>query len=203
MTKTNASAIGAIAGKAALDKRLLSETIAGIVSDKPETKYRSGKILMILSQENPERLYPKWDHFVNLLGSRNTFMKSIGIAIISHLTKVDSKDKFDKIFDKFYKLLNDESMITAANLVGLSGMIARAKPKLQNRITNRLLAIDSTDHSPECRNIIKGKAIQAFGEYFNEAKNKKKVIEFVKRELKNTRPATRKKAEKFLRKWQA
>jgi len=203
MGKIKNPAAQKIAKKAAKDKRLLSEVMVGITSDKPQIKYQSCNILMILSQENPKTLYPKWDHFVNLLKSENTFMKSIGIIIISHLTEVDAKSRFDKIFNKFYGLLNDESMITAANLAAVSGRIARAKPELQNKITNRLLGIDDTDHSPECKNIIKGKAIEAMGEYFEEAKNKKKIIEFVKGELKNTRTATRKKAEKFLRKWQA
>lgn len=158
---------------------------------------------MTLSEKNPGVLYSKWDRFVDLLDSENAFMKSIGIRILSNLARVDTKNNFDKIFDKFYGLLNDESMVTAANLVDHSGMIAKAKPKLQNRITSRLLGIDSTDHGPECKNILKGKAILSFREYFEEARNKKKIIEFVKKELKNTRLATKKKPEKFLKEWQS
>jgi hypothetical protein len=202
MTKTKASAAERMARKAAKDKRLLSEVISGISSDKPQIKYESGKMLIILSEENPGTLYPKWNHFVDLLSSKNTFMKSIGIRIVSNLTRVDTKNKFDKIFNRFYGLLNDDSMVTAANLVDHSGMIAQAKPRLQTKITNRLLGIDKTDHGSECKNIIKGKVILAFGEYFEEAKNKKKIIEFVKGQLRNRRPATRKKAQKFLEKWQ-
>jgi hypothetical protein len=201
MTKKQAAEIESMARKVIKDKRLLSEVMTGITSEKPQIKYKSGKILMILSQDSPEILYPKWDHFVDLLSSENTFMKAIGIRILSNLTRVDAKNKFDKIFNKFYAMLNDESMITAASIVGHSGMIARAKPKLQNSITNRLLGIDKTHHGSECRNIIKGKAILSFGEYFEEAKNKKKIIEFVTKELKNRRLATRKKADRFLKKW--
>jgi hypothetical protein len=199
MVKKKDAGIDSMVRKVAKDKRLLSEVLVGITSEKPQVKYKSGMILMILSEEHPEILYPKWDHFVALLGSENTFMKSIGIKILSNLTRVDAKNKFDKIFDRFYGLLNDESMITAANVVDHSGMIARSKPKLQGRITNKLLGIDKTHHGPECKNIIKGKAILSFGEYFEEAGNKKKMIEFARKELKNTRPATRKKAEKFLK----
>lgn len=190
-----------MAKKIVKDKKLLTEVMDGITSDKAQVKYKSGKALIILSKENPEIIYAKWDRLADLLHSKNTFMKSIGIAVISNLTRVDTKNKFDKIFNDFYKLLNDESMITAANLVGHSGMIAKAKPKLQNRITNRLLSIDKTHHSPECKSVIKGKAILSLSEYFEEAKGKKKIIEFVKKELKSNRPATRKKAEKFLKKW--
>jgi hypothetical protein len=203
MIKKKVAEAESIARKIAQDRRLLSGVIDGISSGRPQIKYKSGKILMILSEQNPEILYPKWSHFVKLLGSENTFMKSIGIRIISNLTRVDTKNKFDKIFDKFYGLLDDESMITAANLVDHSGVIAKAKPKFQNKITNKLLAIDKTHHGPECKNIIAGKAMSSLSQYFEEARNKKKIIEFAKRQLKNTRPATRKKAERFLKKWQA
>jgi hypothetical protein len=183
------------------DKKLLDEVINGTTTDKSQIKYKCGKALMILSKENPKIIYPKWDEFVKLLKSENTFMKSIGITIIANLTRVDTKNKFDKIFNRYYGLLDDDSMITASNIAGLSGVIAQAKPKLQTKITNRLMNIDKTDHSLECRNIIKGKVILSFDEYFEETKNKKKIMEFVKGELKNSRPATKKKAEKFVKKW--
>jgi hypothetical protein len=193
--------VESIAKKASKDKKLLIEVVKGLTSDKPPIKYKCGKALMILSKENPKVIYPKWDDFIKLLKSDNTFMKSIGINIIANLTRVDTKNKFDKIFDRFYRLLDDESMITASNIAGLSGVIALAKPKLQTKITNRLMSIDKTHHSLECRNIIKGKVILSFGEYFKDTRNKKNIMEFVKGELKNTRPATKKKAEKFVKKW--
>jgi hypothetical protein len=190
-----------IAMKAIKDKKLTLELIAGIASDIPEIKYKSGKALILVSEENPKLIYPNWDKIVKLLDSENTFMKSIGVMIIANLAVVDSKNRFDIIFEKYYKLIDDDSMITAANLVGHSGKIAKVKPKLQERITNKLLSIDRTHHSSECRNIIKGKAILSLDQYFEEARNKKKIINFVKKELKNRRPATRKKAEQFLKKW--
>ncbi|UCG67986.1 MAG: hypothetical protein JSV09_09095 [Thermoplasmata archaeon] len=189
-----------LAKRIAKDKKLLSEVIGGLSSDSPQVKYKCGKALKILSEENPKILYPKWANIAKLLKSDNTFMRGIGIQIISNLTRVDSKNKFEGMFDDFYGLLNDPSMICATNVAGLSGRIALAKPKLQTRITNRLVAIDKTHHGQECKNIIKGKAILSFGEYFDEAKDKKKIIGFVKKETKNRRPATRKKAEKFLKK---
>jgi hypothetical protein len=201
MIKKKAAGVESTARRIAKEKGLLSRMIDGITSEKPQIKYKSGKILMTLSEQNPRMLYSEWDHFANLLDSENTFMKSIGIRILSNLTRVDTKNKFDKIFNKFYGLLNDESMVTAANLVDHSGMIAKAKPKLQSRITKRLLGIDGTDHGRECKNILKGKAILSFGEYFEEARNKKKIIDFVTGQLQNTRPATRKKAKKFLKEW--
>jgi hypothetical protein len=190
-----------LAKRATKDRKLLPEVMNGLTSDRPQIKYKCGKALMILSKESPKVIYHKWDDFVKLLKSENTFMKSIGITIIANLTRVDTKNKFEKIFERFYRLLDDDSMITASNIAGLSGVIAQAKPKLQTKITNRLINIDSTHHSLECKNIIKGKAILSFDEYFEETRNKKRILEFVKVELKNSRPATKKKAEKFVKKW--
>lgn len=93
-------------------------------------------------------------------------------------------------------------MVNAANIAKFSGKIAKAKPHLQDKITNKLLDIDKLHHSSECKNIIKGKAILSFDEYIGELIDKEKIIQFVKKELNNTRSATRKKAEKLISKWE-
>jgi hypothetical protein len=182
------------------DWSLVSKAIEALSSKEPEKKFRSGKALMILSKDYPEKLYPWWSSFTGLLSNKNTFLKVIGVTILSNLAPVDKENRFEEIFDDFYTLLDNESMIPAANVAGYSGKIAKAKPELQNRITERLLDIDKTHHSSECKNIIKGKALLSFNEYFEDSSDKEKIVEFVKNELNNKRPATRKKAEKILEK---
>jgi hypothetical protein len=183
------------------DNNLIDNLLEFTSSEKATIKYKSLKVLTLLSEQNSKLLYSKWDFFVNLLDNENTFLRTIGATIIANLTIVDKDQKFENIFDKYYNLLEDKSMINAANIAQRSGIIAKAKPHLQDEITNKLLNIDKTHHSTECKNIIKGKAILSFEEYFEEYKNKEKIIQFVQKELKNTRSATRKKAEKFIRKW--
>ena len=183
------------------DNNLIDNLIEFSSSEKATIKYKSLKVLTLLSEQNSKLLYSKWDFFVNLLDNENTFLRTIGATIIANLTIVDKDQKFENIFDKYYNLLEDKSMINAANIAQRSGIIAKAKPHLQDEITNKLLNIDKTHHSSECKNIIKGKAILSFEQYFEEYKNKEKIIQFVQKELKNTRSATRKKAEKLIRKW--
>lgn len=194
--------VESIAKKVVKDERLLDDLLEGVSSEKAVIKYKSLKVLMLVSEQQPKVLYPEWDFFVKLLDDDNTFLRVIGATIIANLTRVDTKNKFEKIFNKYYSLLGDESMINAANIAGRSGIIARAKPHLQGKITNKLLDIDKTHHSSECKNIIEGKVILSFEEYIGEFKDKKKIIQFVRNELQNTRPATRKKAEKFLKRWE-
>jgi hypothetical protein len=200
LQKKNAD-VESIAEKAMRDEKLLSEVLEGVSSDKARVKYGSAKVLRIIGERNPQVLYPKWDFFSNMLNSENTFLKSDGVFILGYLTRVDSENKIQHIFHKLYSLLDDKSMITAANLIGVSVIIAKAKPELQSSITNKLLTIDRTHHGLECKNVLKGHAIMALDGLFQESEDKKRILEFMRAELKNTRPSTRSKAERFLKKW--
>jgi hypothetical protein len=200
LEKKNAD-VESIAEKALRDEKALSEAMEGISSNKARIKYGSAKVLRIIGERNPQVLYPKWDFIANMLSSANTFLKCDGVFILGHLTRVDSENKIQHLFDKLYSLLDDESMITAANLIGVSAVIAKAKPELQTKITNKLLSIDRTHHSSECKNVLKGHAIVALETYFEDSKDKKRILDFMRAELKNTRPSTRGRAKKFLKKW--
>jgi hypothetical protein len=201
-TKKNVS-VESLAKKAKKDKRFLKDLLEYTGSERAQMKFKSAKVLRHLSESDPKVLYPYWDHFEKRLSSDNTFLRSDAMMVLANLVAVDSKNRFDRILNKCYKQLDDESMIPAANLAGNSGKIAQAKPHLHTKIVNRLIKIDDTHHSEECKNIIKGKVIESFGDFYDQASpsNRKKMINFVKKETRNARNATRKKAERFLKKW--
>ncbi|HEY32777.1 MAG TPA: hypothetical protein G4O10_06690 [Dehalococcoidia bacterium] len=46
-----------------------------------------------------------------------------------------------------------------------------------------------------------GQTIDSFDQFFTQIEDKGAVIALVQRQLQNTRNATRKKAERFLKKW--
>ncbi len=50
----------------------------------------------------------------------------------------------------------------------------------------------------ECKNILAGTAIEAFGLYMDELKDKKEITAFAEKHLNNRRSATEKKAEILL-----
>ncbi|UCE15572.1 MAG: hypothetical protein JSV12_06775 [Candidatus Bathyarchaeota archaeon] len=181
------------------DPGLLPEIFNGISSENSRIKFKSAKILRVISEENPEILYSKMDFFVNLLDRQNRILKWNAIDVIGNLTSVDSKNNFDKIFKKYYSFLSAESMITVAHVVDNSGKIAKAKPHLTEKITHELFKIEKIPRNQECKNILLGKAILAFGMFFDQIENKDYVISFVKRQLNNARNATKAKAEKILK----
>ena len=112
---------------------------------------------------------------------------------------MDDSARLEGIFDKLYSILYGEGTITAAHLARNSGKIARAKPKLRSRITERLLNIDR-NHRGKQKELIKGHAIEAFDEYFEEAENQPEILEFVRKQLQSQSPKTRKLAREFLKK---
>ena len=187
------------------DFDLIPLVLKGVSSPKAAIRYGCTKVLMDLSEEYPERLYPHMDSFIDLLDSKHRILTWNAMAIIANLTKVDKNRKFDAIFDKYYSFLNDEYMVTVANVVGHSGKIALAKPNLIPKITNELLKVENISTTPhlteECKRVIAEKAIKSFNLFFDQIKQKEKVISFVKKHLNSPRKTLRTEAENFLKNW--
>ena len=183
------------------DKKILTELIEGVLSKKDQIRFNSHKVLTILSEKHPEMIYSKWSFFEELLSSENNYHKFIGLNTIANLTKYDKENKFEKIFDKYYNILSHNSTMVVGHVATKSGIIAKAKPNLQSKITDKLLNIDSI-HKGKQIELVKAYVIDAFDEYFNETKNKKEIMDFVKKQTSSESPKTRKKAKEFIEKWE-
>ena len=76
-----------------------------------------------------------------------------------------------------------------------------------DRIVDEILKIEKAEYeykgelSSECNNVICGHAIDSFEKFYEKTNNQKKIMAFVKRQLNNTRPSVKKRAEKFIKKW--
>lgn len=184
------------------DKNYLLKLLEGVVAKEDSVRYPNALALEILSKENPKIIYPKWNVFADLLKSKNAYHKSIAISTISNLTSIDEKNRFEGIFEEFFKLLDDKSVIVSRKLAIYVGKIATAKPLLRAKITKILLNIDNTQHSSSRKDLIKGDIIESFSEYFKYINNKNEIIEFVKNQLKSSSPSTVKKAKEFLSRWE-
>lgn len=192
--------IKGIFGKALQDEKVLSELLEGILFKTDAIRYNSFQVLLLLSETHPEVLYPHWDYIADLLGSTNSYAKYIAVYLIANLTKIDTENKFDKIFDIYYSILEGKKTMTAAHVAAMSGKIARYKPVFKEKITEKLLNID-TIHKGTQKELIKGYAIHALDEYIEEIENREPILKFVQEQLQSTSPKTRKIAEKFLKKW--
>ena len=184
---------------------LLPEVLKGTSSPKAGIRYGCGKVLMDYSGAHPERLYPHFEAFVKLLESKHRILTWNALAVIANLAVVDVDRAFEAVFDKYYSFLNDEYMVTVANVVGNSAKIASAKPYLVQKITAELLKVEGISVTPhlteECKRVIAEQAIKAFDVFFDKIEAKARVISFVKRQLKSPRASLRREAKCFLEKW--
>lgn len=194
-----------LAQKITKDFKLLPGIINAMNSNKAAVRYGCGKVLMKLSEKYPDELYPYMDDFIKFLDSKYRIITWQAMAIIANLTCVDKKKKFDANFEKYYSFINDEYMVTVANVVGQSGKIALAKPQLISKITEKLLLVErlkTTPHlTPECKLVIAQSAIGSFDMFFDKVDQKQKIISFVRKYSNNTRKPLKNQAEDFLKKW--
>jgi hypothetical protein len=189
-----------LARKAIRNPRLLPEIFGGLSEDKPRVKYGCAKALRLISEQRPERLYPHWDFFVRLLGHENKILQWDAAFVLSHLARVDTKDKLAAIFKKYFSPIPGPVMITAANAIQGGARIAQAKPHLADRIAAEVLKVGKARYrTRECRNVAIGHAILALNDILHLLRRPAPIVRFVRRQIRNPRTATRKKAEQFLK----
>lgn len=183
---------------------LLPELVEGTLSAKASVRYGCGSVLMDLSEKYPEKLYPFMDNFIDLLNSKHRIITWNAMAIIANLTAADVDRKFDAVFDKYYGFLNDEYMVTVANVVGNSAKIANAKPYLAQKITAELLKVEDLKLTPhlteECTRVIAEHAIRTFDAYFDHIQDKEQVLAFARKHQNSSRAPLKKEAQSFLKK---
>ena len=187
------------------DFSLIPLLLSGVDSSKAAVRYGCAKILMDLSEEHPEKLYPNMESFIDLLDSKYRILTWNALAIIANLTRVDTDNKFDVIFCKYYSFLDNDYMVTVANVVGNSGKIANAKPYLIPKITEELLKVQDISTSPhltkECKRVIAQQAIKSFDLFFDRVNQKERVALLVEACLDSPREKLRTTAENFIEKW--
>lgn len=187
--------------KALRDDDVLSELLEGILSKQDEIRFNCHQVLMNLTEMQPEVLYPNWDYLADLLDSDNHYHRYIAINLLANLVEADTEDKFEEIFDKYFSNVDGDRTMVAGQAALNAGKIAKAKPNLQKKITDKLLNIEKTHRGNQVE-LIKAYVIEAFNEYFDEAVDKCRIIDFVKAQLESQSPKTRKVAKEFLKKWE-
>lgn len=182
----------------------ISEWLGGLDATAARVKYGSSKALRMASQESPELVYPHFDRFVKLLSGDNTIQRWNAIWTIGHLAAADRGNRIEKILRRFLAPISGPELVGAANTIRAAAEIALAKPHLADPIARAILKVERASYAtPECRNVAIGHAILSLDRFFPLIERKHKVMVFIERQLRNPRPATRRKAEKFRRKWLA
>ena len=200
LTDKNAD-IQKMAEKAIGDKTVLSELLEGLEVKEETYRYNCHKALMLISQKRPEMLYTAWDYLVGHLSSVNSYHKMSAILLLANIITVDKENRFDDIFDVFYGLLDDRSMVVTYYVASSSAKIIHAKPHLTEKIIARLLDIDSTHHLPGRKELIKTGIIETLDAIYEDYENKPRLLGFVKEQIDSESRKTAKTARAFLGRW--
>jgi len=189
-----------LARKAIRNPRLFTELAKGLEADKARVKYGCAKALRLISEQRPDRLYSHFDFFVRLLDHESKILQWDATFVLSHLARVDTDDKLTAMFAKYFSAIPGPVMITAANVIQGGARIAQAKPHLADRIAAEVLKVATARYqTPECRNVAIGHAILALGTILPLLRDPTPAVQFVRNQIRNRRPATRRKAEQFLK----
>jgi hypothetical protein len=163
--------------------------------------YHCYYIISKSSELKPEYFYEYWNDFVLLLKHKNSYHRSIALTIIGNLIKVDKENYFEKIFDDYTSLFNDEKFMTAHCFVENCSKIINNCKQFSEELIDILLDVDKKcDYPDKQRGLLKAAIIQCFEDSYNFIEDKEKIHFFVKNQINSVSPKTRKKAKEFLKK---
>jgi len=152
-----------------------------------------------LMKADPKELYLYWDEIVKKLRGSDYHHKFHGIDLLARLASVDRDNRFPEIIDYYIGLLDSDKFTLSMHVAQNLGKIAKAKPALRPKITKALLSTKNTKHKHP--SLLMSGAVISFMEYYEEVKNKKLIIKFVKNLVNSDSPKARKKAQEFLSKY--
>ena len=165
-------------------------------------RFSAAKALRMLSETDPRSVYPYLDAVARLLASENSFLRWDATRTLANLAGVDGEGKIEALLGRILAPIPGPQMIGAATSIAAAANIALAKPYLAERIAKAILQVQTAVYQTmECRHIAIGHAIESLGRFMHLLTNRAPVVTFVRAQLDNPRPATRRKAEKFLRRW--
>ncbi len=180
----------------------ISEMLRAISPENTNEAARSKAFrqLMLLARRSTATLLPHWDALGRLLRSTKAFSKYPAVHLIAALVPADHQGRFERIFSAYFALLDDEALSVAAHVARLAGDIAQARPALQTRITQRLLALDKTHFDAGRRDLVKSYALEAFDKYYEQSPNKAAMHKMAAAMAASTSPRARKAGKAWLNK---
>lgn len=189
-----------LARSATSDEDLLKELLAGVKSKDNTIRSNSFQVLLIVSRDDPEFLYPQWDFFYDMLLSSNSYHKYIAIYILANLTQADTEDKFMDIFDDYFQILSGDEVMNASHVAINTPTIIKNRPELESEIVDILLNVEKINPDGQSEHV-KPYIIEALRKIYPLAEDKEKIKEFVESQLVSPNSQTRDLASCFLDKF--
>jgi hypothetical protein len=182
---------------------MLQILVDGLAEPKAEVKYGCAKVLRIISDAEPELLYPDFDRFSEMLHHTNKIFQWQAIYVLARLAGVDEEGKFEAILDDYFTHIEGPVMVTAANSITGAALIVRGQPRLADQVVQQIFRGEQAVYeSPECHEIVCGTALKTFYKIRKWVSDLESLYQFAQRHLDSPRDPTRKAAEKFIARYE-
>lgn len=161
---------------------LFNELVKGIRSRDKTVRNNSFNTLMLVTENNGDLLYPKWDYIHEMLISDNSNEKYVAIYLLASLTAYDSQNKFETIFDEYFGILDGDKTMPASHVILNSGKLIENKPELRQQIISKLLNTDSTFKGRQ-KDLLKVYAIETLRKIPTDPEDQTMIKEFIESQL--------------------
>ena len=118
------------------------------------------------------------------LDSPNGVFRWNAARTLACLAAADTENQIEPLLDKYLSVIPGPRMIDAANVIGSAWKIARAKPRLADRIARAILGVSQAQYqTEECRKVAAGHALQSLGRFFDLIEDQPAVVAFARAQL--------------------
>jgi|GEM_PF-2857510 len=189
----------------AVSVRVYAETLFALLQcDDKRAKNRAAKLIANLSEHDPRSVNPHWNELIECATGKENILRWNALIAIGFVTRLDSSERVRSLLPKLYKLIQDESMVTAGHAVTCLGKIALAHEEYRRTILRRLMTIDESSRDPECNQILAGKVLAALEPFIPDTASAKQasILDYAKEYEQSHRSSTRKLATKLVKKFQ-
>lgn len=181
-----------------LPRARVSAAVKVMAAPSGTARFQAGKALCVTAEKDPGRVYPHFDAIAALLRSDSKIVCWNALRIIGSLAPVDAGGKLDALLDAYLAFIRGGNLISAANAIQGAGRIARCRTDLRERIIPAILKVEhATYETPECRNVAIGHTLDVLAALGPGVCRRPEVAAFVRRQMKNTRAAVARRAERM------
>ncbi|MCB9866025.1 MAG: hypothetical protein H6816_05265 [Phycisphaerales bacterium] len=182
-----------------LPRARVAGAVAVMAAPAGTARFAAGKALAVTAERDPARVYPHFEAIAGLIDSASKVVRWNALQILGWLGPVDEAGRIAGVLDKYLGVIQEGNLISAANAIAGAGRIAVDQPELTERIVPALLGVERARYATaECRNVAIGHVLTALEGMWARVGDQRAVRVFVKRQVKNPRPAVARQAVRLV-----
>lgn len=99
-------------------------------------------------------VYPYFDALSDLLGHKNSYVRTRALTLLAANAKWDTDNRFDRVIDRYLLHITDEKPITARQCIQALPSIVRYQPHLYEKVAHALCSADCARYADSMRPLV-------------------------------------------------